>query len=173
MLTGIRKKFHRYFLDKELKHHFADHHSVNLKNAKDVGILFSVADSDEAEIIAQCAATIRTPERRTHLLGFYDSPKSTLNFTFPTFNRKNLNWYLEPGGPHVNDFIRRRFDILIGAFAYENLPLEFICALSNAAFRVGPYRESKTYCFDFMVDTKGATEMKEFFKQVNHYLNMI
>ena len=107
------------------------------------------------------------------MLGFYNIPKSAINFAFPYFNKKNLNWHLEPTGDEVEIFIDRKLDILVNAYIDENLPLEYISALSQARFRIGHYVKEKTYAYDFMIDLKGKNDLKYLMEQYRMYLKMV
>ena len=89
------------------------------------------------------------------------------------FNKKNLNWRLAPVGHTVESFIQRKFDILINLSVKEILPLEYISALSQANFRVGPYEKNKTYCYDLMIDTGEEKDLKNLIEQVKHYLHLM
>jgi hypothetical protein len=48
------------------------------------------------------------------MFGFYNFPKPALNLSFPHFHNKQLNWYLEPQGHLVDEFMERKLDVLNG-----------------------------------------------------------
>ena len=143
-----------------------------MNTATDIGIIFDASDVEKTAIINQFADSLRAGKRKIHLFGYYNIPKPAINFNFPYFNKKNLNWYLEPQGVLVEEFIQRKFDILINACTEEILPLEYIAALSQASFRVGLYNPSKLFCYDFMVDFK-EKNLKGLVEQFRHYLNIV
>ncbi len=172
MIANIKKRFHYYFLKKELKFHRVDRKAININNANDIAIIFDASDVEKTAIINQFADSLRAMKKKIHLFGYYNIPKPAINFNFPYFNKKNLNWYLEPNGVLVDEFIDRKFDILINACIDEILPLEYIAALSQASYRVGLYNPSKLFCYDMMIDMK-EKNLKKLVDQVKHYLGVI
>jgi hypothetical protein len=173
MITWLRRTLHKYFLKKELKHHKPKRSIVNFADAREVGILLDATDPTITKIVNQFADSIRTPYRKVTLLGFYDYPKPAINLNFPHFYRKQLNFYLEPQGYIVEEFIDKRYDVMINAFLHDSPPLEYIAALSQARYRIGPYTPDKMYCSDVMIDVKGLNDLNYYLEQVKHYLYMI
>src|SRR5215813_12751900 len=130
MFRQFQRWFHFYFLRHGIKQHHAPRKSVNLGDASEIGILFDASDPDKVSLINQFADALKREKKKTILLGYYDQPKRAINFNFSYFNRKDLNWHLKPKGRAVDEFIQRKFDILINAYTKENLPLEFVSTMS-------------------------------------------
>jgi len=173
MLKKVQRWFYFYFLKKGMQVRRVPPKSTNLNEANEIGILFDATDPDKVSLINQFADSLKREKKKTILLAFYDQPKRAINFNFSYFNRKDLNWHLAPHGVVVDEFIQRKFDILINAFTKENLPLEFVSAMSQAAFRMGAYDKNKTYAYDFMVDIKGEDDLRLLLNQYKHYLQML
>ena len=173
LLMNLRRKAHFYFLRKELKFHEVPRKVVNLSHAREIGILFDASDTDRTAIVNSFADALRKERKKVVLLGFYDFPKPALNVNFPSFNRKSVNWHFEPNGALVEEFIARKFDILINAYIDESLPLEYVSAFSQASFRVGHYDKQKTYAYDFMIDMKGDRDLRKLTEQVRYYIEMV
>ena len=173
MLKQLRSYVHKYMLQKELRFHKPDRQITNIADARDVGILLDATDPDRTNLINQLADSLRTQFRKVHILGFYNYPKPALNLNFQHFHNKQLNWYLEPQGHIVEEFMNRKFDVLINAYTGENLQLEYISALSNAKYRIGVYEPSKTYLSDVLLDTKSPNDLRGFVEQVKHYIYQI
>lgn len=172
MIKNIRKWFYNYFLNKQLKHHYAERKVMNINNANDIAIIFDATNTDQTAVINQFADSLKALKKKIHLFGYYDIPKPAINFNFPYFNKKNLNWHLVPQGVLVDEFIERKFDILINASVEEILPLEYISAFSNASYRVGLYNPSKLFCYDLMIDLK-EKNLKKLTEEVKYYLNVL
>ncbi len=173
MFKSIQRWFHFYFLKKELHGLSIQRKLVNLQNAAEIGILFDASNPDQISVISNFADGLKRDKKRVVMLGFYNAPKKAINFNFSYFNKKDLNRYLIPKGDTVNDFIAKRFDILINAYIGENLPLEYVSSVSNASFRMGNFNKSKTYAYDFMVDLKNEEDLKKLLFQYRHYLEMM
>ncbi len=173
MLKKIRKLIHFYLLRKELKFHQAARKVVNLRDAREIGLLFDASDTDVVAKVNLFAESLRKERKKIYMLGYYNFPKPAINLHFPYFNRKNVTWYYEPNGLLVEEFIARKFDILISAHIEENLPLEYISTMSQSTFRVGQYDKNKTYAYDFMIDLKGEKDLRKLMDQVKYYMEMV
>jgi hypothetical protein len=173
MLKQVQRWLYFYFLRRELKRHRVERKATSLIKAGEIGILFDASDPDKISIINNFADSLKRDRKKIVMLGFYNQPRNAINFNFSYFNTKNLNWYHGPRGAVVDEFILRKFDILIGAFVGENLPLEYVSALSHASFRIGSFVKEKTYAYDFMVDMKGKEDLQLLMNQYRHYLEML
>ncbi len=169
----LRRYFYHYFLRKELQHHVPERHSVKFEEAREIGLLFDATDVNQNSVITDFAAQLKALGKKVVMLAYFDSPKPALHFDFQYFNRKNLNWHLQPETQEVKTFLERRFDILINVFSGEVLPLEYIAMLSQACFRIGIYQPGKTQLNDLMVDVKGHTDLSHQLEQIRHYLKLV
>ena len=156
-----------------MKFHHVSRKVVNLYDAREIGILFDASDTDKTATVNIFAEALRKERKRTTMLGYYNFPKPAINFNFPYFNKRSINWHYEPQGSLVEEFISRKFDILVNAYIDENLPLEYVSAMSQATFRIGHYDQSKTYAYDFMVDLKGTKDLRMLTEQFRYYLEMV
>jgi hypothetical protein len=73
----------------------------------------------------------------------------------------------------VKDFIARDFDLLIDLSLQDSLPLRYIAGLSMSLCRVGRFSEKNTDYYDFMIDIPQAATLKEYIRQITHYLTLI
>ncbi|MEI6900279.1 MAG: hypothetical protein WCL00_10410 [Bacteroidota bacterium] len=93
--------------------------------------------------------------------------------SFDFFSSKEISFFLRPLDAKVKDFIEKEFDILIDLSLNENLPLKFISGLSAAHCRVGRYAEKNAICYDLMIQAEPESTLKEFIKNILHYLTII
>jgi hypothetical protein len=77
-----------------------------------------------------------------------------------------------PGGPEINQFKDKRFDILINLYSGNNIQIEFISALSKAKLRVGPFSENPN-SYDLMIDIPDSKGIDHLIKQIDFFLNRI
>ena len=80
---------------------------------------------------------------------------------------------MKPNNPIVNNFINRKFDILICLNLERSIPLQYVSSLAHASFKIGRFDKSDYTIYDFMIKTEGQTSLKQMIDQVNHYLNLI
>lgn len=88
--------------------------------------------------------------------------------------KEELNLFYHPVTSDTNNFVSKRFDVLIDMNFKKILPLRYISSLSNAGFKVGLFdSEAGNTPFDLMLDLKNPVNVEEYLNQVVHYLEMI
>lgn len=173
MLQTVQKLFYRYYLNQRLKEHSAKHQMVNFNQAKSIGILFDAGKDENIVWIRRYADELEKQKKTVSLLGFVNTNHANEQTAYPCFSRKQTNWYLQPAHHVPNEFIEKKFDILLNAFITESATLEYIATFSNAKFRVGPFFENKLYCADFMINLKESDNLADFMKNAIHYLKLM
>lgn len=174
ILRPIRLRLHRWVLKKRLAHHEVDHPSVSLENARHIGILFNATDPANNVTIQNYAQSYKEKDKRVEILGYIHGSHPQESLPFPFFSRKRLTWLFIPKDPAVDHFMNQRFDILLNAYTDNRAVLDYITTLSNAKMRVGPYRKSKTECYDVMVDlNQKHPPLNELLNTFERYLKMI
>ncbi len=158
-----------YFLQKLIQKIDLKRRSVTYESAQTIGILFDATELNQREVVMQFSKKLKEKKKKVKLLGFFNNKQEVNNYPFKAFNKNQVDWLLRPKDEVVEYFIKNTFDVLIGIYGGENLPLEYIAALSRAHLRVGPYTDN-TYCYDLMFDTN-KWDSEDFIKQVEIYLN--
>jgi hypothetical protein len=173
MIENIKRELHFRILNRKLRSNNVQRKIQRFADVRDIGILFNATNTDDALPVTQFAESLRPMRKRVTMLGYYDYKKPAINFTFPYFNKKDVNWLLMPRGTLVSEFLDKPFDVLINFCTQENLPMEYIVALSKAKFRVGFYNPKKVHAYDFMIDMKEKTDVRSLVENVSRYLNML
>ena len=170
-IQNIKLFFHNYFLNKQLRLRKSSNarKAISNSSAKNIGILFDATSLETRNIVEQYAGELKTQGKKVKLLGFFNNKTESTNFTFPHFNRKKIDWALRPIGNEVQHFIKEPFDILINADTETKTYSEYIAALSHASLRVGPYTHN-TFCYDLMIDTKEANDLRFFIRNIEQLL---
>ena len=106
MLKQVQRWLYFYFLKKKLKAHHMERKASSLSKAAEIGILFDASDPDKVSVVNNFADSLKRDRKKIVMLGFYNTPKKAINFNFSYFNKKNLNWHLEPQGDVVEEFMR-------------------------------------------------------------------
>lgn len=133
---SIRLSVFKRFVDKKLNRNIA-HKPVSLTEAESVGVLFFAGDESQSAVVQEFAASLKAQGKEVQLLGYLDKRDYSKDYLFPYITGKDATWFGKPGGGTIGYFIKYPFDILINFSLKEILPLEYIAALSHAAFRVG------------------------------------
>lgn len=172
MFQKIKAYFFRRRMNQQLKTLKKSHEVMNLSRAKHIGILFDGSDQQNFETVDKYAMKLEKQKKKVRLLAFIDAAQISEGLSFPFFLRRDTTWLFAPKGPLPTDFIEQPFDILINASLTEYEPIEHITTFSNAKYRVGPYFEDRTHCFDLMINN-GEDSLTAYLNKVNHYLSII
>ena len=172
----IKEKIGRSVLKKTMKNHERNKVFHNFNTAHSVGLLFDATDHQNYETARSFAKFLTEKKLRIYGLGFADS-KEVMSFYqyytgFHFFTIKDSNWQGIPSNHNINDFINEKIDILIDLHQGENFQLEYINAMSQAAFKIGAFSpDSKNY--DFMIDISSNPTADFLCEQIKHYLSII
>lgn len=173
VLKRLRVRAHNFILNRQLKKISRQHQACSYFNASSIAILFDGSLPENMETIKKYYQTLRTSNKKIHVLGYIHQERSGESIMFDHITRKNLNWCFIPSAPKANDFINQPFDLLINLCTDECLPLEYLSALSGARYRVGRFISDKTFCFDLMINLNGNRSVSHFIEQVEHFLKMV
>ncbi|MCB0396947.1 MAG: hypothetical protein KDD36_09855 [Flavobacteriales bacterium] len=176
---NLKKKAGEFFLATELRKDNRQRKVVGFQEARKIGIVYPVTagDDKEQDILKKYALYLKEERKQFHFLGYVDRMKipehlkDTMDHSF--FSRSDLNWYLRPVRGNAQRFLDQEFDVLIDLSIRDSVPLLYICGLSGARFKIGRMRPSGNNIFDMMISLDGEVTMKELFKQIDHYLNVI
>jgi hypothetical protein len=127
----------------------------NINDAKHIGIIYNATESVSFEIIRNLVKDLSHDARKVTVLGYVDSKKLIDNYLyrkgFDFFSKNELNWYAKPTSSLVDQFIKEPFDLLINLSLEDYYPIQYITALSPAAFKAGKYSPEDNI-LDFMID---------------------
>ncbi|MGK0366134.1 MAG: hypothetical protein ACI85O_003205 [Saprospiraceae bacterium] len=169
-IHDLKVKYHNYKFSKATNSLRAKRASVDFDRAETVGLLFDATELNNREIVLKFAKSLENKGKKVRLLGFVNIKEETDNLAFPNFNLKSLNLALMPeSSTDVQEFMKKDFDILINLSLDETVPLEYIAALSNAKFRVGPFTE-RTVCYELMIDVTKRKSLDAFIHQAQFFL---
>jgi len=173
LLEQLKNRFYH----KHLEHELVDavhvkKESISFEAAKKIGILFDATDIANYSVVRKFEAEYKKKNKSVELFGFINSKNPNAALYFKFFSRKDINWFYKPKSGLVDDFMNRKFDILINAYIEESKPLLYISTLSKASLRVGLYFPEYTDASDMMVTIKNESNLDNFFLEINQYLNI-
>jgi hypothetical protein len=169
-IEKIKQHFYQSALSKELQNKKTQRKIINLTDAKHIGILYDYGNKSAAD---QVINTLEQQSKKVESLCFY-AGKEKEKPTLPNlFSRAQVRWQYVPNNELAKSFSSKKFDLLICLFTEENLPLEYIATASDSSWRVGVFSESKTQCYDMMINIGDKKEVKYLWDQIIHFLNNI
>lgn len=172
LISKIRSYFFETHLNQKLSQTKVNRTSVEFDIAKSIGILFDATDASNRNKVLTYAQNMVKNGKKVKLLGFVNNKQKDLSFSFKYFTLNEINWKLVPESAEINQFMNKKFDILINLYLGEVKSIEYISALSKANLRVGPFSENPN-SFDLMIDIPNSKGIAHLIKQVDFFLNRI
>jgi hypothetical protein len=148
----------------------------NFNTARSAVILFDTGETDSFRVIKDFRKFVEGKGIRCSAFGFVnqkETPQEMLfwkNYSFIT--RKDINWYLKPGGEVVESFFSKDPDMLIDLTTSFPLELQFLVQLSTARFKIGCFTEQEND-YDLMINLTGRCDVGFFVEQIIHYISLI
>ena len=146
---------------------------TNLADAKSVGLIYDSTNPDHDITITKFAEMLRNKGKTVEIMAYINDKKVDHKGDIRLFNPKVVNWYGVPIDERVDAFCNKPYDLLICALTADSKPLEYIAYLSKAKYRVGPFAESKTDCYDLMIQMGNKTDLSYLLQQMVHFLENI
>lgn len=174
----IRTQFGKYCFLKELKKFSREPEIVNFDQATSIGFLYDATLESDTEVIKNYTRNLRSNSKKDVLaMGYVDKKKphksQYAQFGLDFFTRKDLNFIMIPVDPSVQNFIEKKFDILVNVNSSNSFPLQYISALSNAKFKVARFQNKKEDAFDMMIKIDNEAPLKTVLEEIEKYLRLI
>jgi len=156
-------------LEKKLRNQRRNVVVCNIQYAQHIGIVYNATEYVSFEIIKDFAKKL-SQHANVSILGYVNSKKLIDHYLyrkgFDFFSRNDLNWYYKPISEITEAFIKKTFDILIDLSLDKYYPIQYIVALSPAAFKVGKFSDDDKY-LDLMIDMEKENEqMKKLHEEI-------
>lgn len=152
----------------------------NFADARSVAILYKEKGESFYILVKQYVKYLREEHGIRDIMAMaYIEDKRALphyhvhKLKYDYFTSAELNWRMEPTCDQVRKFVSEPFDILIDFEKEACLPLRFVLAESQAAFKVGYYHPDNEPYYDMMLASGENDTFDEYIRQVNHYLTLI
>lgn len=144
---------------------------TNLNDAKKIGIVFEVMDSNDLNEVHQFKNELRNAGKEVEIFGYINSDEQREEFFL--LSNKDLNWYGYPSKPQAFVFSKNNLDIIFGIYTNSNSPLNAIFANSNAKLRIGAFQSSEYDLFDVIVEVKNGRNTKNIIKALSDFLYQV
>ena len=176
-VKNIQLNLGKLKLKKEKKRLKRSVKAFSLSNASTIGILYNATNRNEYEVVKKFIHYLKEERKDLLALGYIDSKNSSelvkphLNYQF--FDNTTLSKRMIPGGSDVKNFIEKPYSILIDLNTTDCFPLEYICSLSKARFKVGAIGDYRNEVCDLTIDISQKNNLEYLIIQIKHYLKMI
>ncbi|WP_420580610.1 DUF6913 domain-containing protein [Reichenbachiella sp.] len=142
------------------------------KEAKKIGLLYTLDDNRSDETLAEIITKFESDQKEVSTMTFVPKAAKRPDPDYAFFNEKDLNAKGNWSKVAVSDFKNEPFDFLVSLDWNQNKYTQNILAGSKAKCRVGRYEEGKDQYFEMMIipeDDKYAS----YLTQVYHYLTNV
>lgn len=140
------------------------------------GLLVDASNPDDRNIAIAFAEALRKEGNRVKILGFVNGKMESLALSFDVFTSADLTRISKvPKSPLAISFMDQSFDVLINlSISHNHKPLEYICAVSKASFRIGPwYKDMEQNVYDLCIHVDEKANLKKWINEVMHTLQKI
>jgi len=175
MLKNTRTKLAYFVLQKKAKTIVRNKTFHNFDSAKSAGIIFDATFQNKYLATKAFMGYLANKGIDVNALG-YVAEKSNMGY-FPFqkdtqyFSLDTLDILEKPISQDVDNFIERKFDILINLCTDELYPIQYIIAMSKAKFKIS--KKFNLNFSDFMLDIQGSTTIEDFIAQIKHYISAL
>lgn len=153
-------------------------HYSNINKVKTIGIVWDASKIEDFASLSRFFQKMHENKTEVKMLGYFPGINLPDQYTAVRYlnvvKKDELNFFYHPVTPETNNFISKKFDVLIDLNFKKLLPLQYISSLSIAGFKVGLFdSEPGNAPFDLMMDLKSPVNVEDYLSQVIHYLEMI
>ncbi len=177
MFAKIKSYFIHFLINREMKLQKRTKRVVNLAKAKSLGIVFAMETEDDYLFISRFINQPEIDNQKVKVIGYL--PEKTIpNYYIPKLKmdlitKKEINFFEKPKRAIVEDFIKKKFDLLVVFSANDHLPIDYIAGRSHANFKAGYYKDEMVKVFDLMIKKNERMNKYTFYQTIINYLNDI
>jgi hypothetical protein len=136
-----------------------------------IAIVFDPQNAEHRNVIKEYKHTLEEAGIQVSLFGYLDTKNPGITFDFPCIDQNSLSFAWIPKGQLVADFISTPFDVLINLDQAQHKPVNYICAASQAFFKIGPARGDSRH-YDLMIDMQG-NDIRRYLDEMRIIFNKI
>ena len=150
----------------------------NFNLAKSIGIVWNASNSEEFQTLTKFHQQMQERNINVQIIGYYDGKNLPDKYTairyLSCIRKHEVNLFYIPKSDDTQNFINKKFDVLIDINFDKLFTIRYITVLSNALFKVGLFEtENNSSPFDLMMEIKKPVSVDNYLKQVVQYLEMM
>lgn len=130
--------------------------SIPYKQAKNVGIIFTVEDKQKHLEVKEFIHQLEQDGKQVHVLEYLPEKKENHEFLFDFFTLKDFSYWGTLNSEKAIKFYETPFDYLFYIDQESNPLVLNVLARSKARCRVGRFHESESSFFELMIEQNGT-----------------
>ncbi|AHM58317.1 hypothetical protein D770_00205 [Flammeovirgaceae bacterium 311] len=155
----------------QLRNNRSKRGSVTYREAKKIGVLFTMNSLDDYEAIRDFENRLKKDGKEVKVLSYLPKNVENFHFHYDIFTNTDFSATGQVKAANIHTFLEQNFDYLICLDKTPNLYLEYILAASAARCRIGNYAENKEPLFELMIRLNGKDSVSNLIQQIYHYTN--
>ena len=175
-MAGLREIIGKRVLKNKLKKFQRETSVYNFETANSAVILFDAQLKNAFHIVWEFRGFLKDKGISCTVYGYINQKEIPQDMLFwkdiHVITRRNLNWYLQPGGEATELFKQEDPDILMDFTTDQKLELQFLVQLSPARFKIGCYTDEKND-YDLMIKLSEQNDMSFLSEQIKHYVSIL
>ena len=145
--------------------------STPYREAKKIGILFTMNNLDDYEVIRGFENKLKKEGKEVKVLSYLPKNVENFHFHYDIFSHTDFAAFGQIKAHNIHEFIEQRFDYLICLDKAPNLYIQYILAASAARFRIGTHIDNKEALYELMIRLNGHDSVDNLIQQIYHYTN--
>jgi hypothetical protein len=175
-MAGIRETIGKRVLKNKLKNFQRETSVHNFDTAESAVILFDAQIQNAFHIVWEFRGFLKDKGVNCTIYGYINQKEIPQDMLFwkdiHVITKRNLNWYMQPGGEAAELFQHENPDILMDFTSDQQIELQFLVQLSTAKFKIGCFTEEKND-YDLMIKLSEQNDMSYLAEQIKHYVSIL
>ncbi len=149
--------------------------SIGFKNAKNVGVIFSIEDLNKHKSIKTFIKTLEEEGKTVQVLSYLGKGKDNHEFLFDFFTDEDISMWGKQQNEIANRFTENKFDFLFHLDINRNDMIENILAKSNAKCRIGIINndEESNQFYELMLHPSSEQSFDLLLEEILHFVKKI
>ena len=177
IISRIRDRIRLFFQRREFSQRKRSKKLYALEDAKSIGVIFHAVHPPDYNAVDDLISKLCKEGKKMVSVGLVPHrnkpehlvPKLNMHFFCPD----DFSWNLKIKKQAIQQFVDEPFDILLDLTPSSLFFAKYLAGLSNARFKVGPYRADQTDFYDLMIEKKAEATLQEYIKHCLHYLQIL
>lgn len=177
IIESIRVSLGRYFLRKLSNRLQRNRVAMNLNQAREIGIIFSMHSEEEYTTVGNFARELQLQGKKVHVVGFCRSKNAPAYYApklaYDLLLNADVDIFYRPKPRFAEQFIEHPFDLLFDLSHTADFPLVYMAELSVAGFKIGRGKSGSKVPYDLQIESNEEMPTRELINQMVHYTGSI
>lgn len=166
--------FKKWIFDRHLPQSVVKEKMAGLNPQQHVGILFDGTQEEDRKTVHAFKKLIKSSgSSKVKSLAFIKNKLPLDNVDYAAYNMKDIQWYGQPSGENVAEFIQGHWDLVIFLGKEISPHFEYILKVVNASFIVGISENEPVALFDLTVEVQKEDSLEKRIQAIIRSIDII